>query len=125
MKILIVDNSLKVRVMLKNTLILLGYKDILSARDGLDALIKLSENKVDLVITDGSLPIMNGFDLVKYLRYIDSYRFTPIVILTNSCSNYEINLALRYRINSIIIKPFSFLTIKNKICHLIPVEFEL
>jgi PleD family two-component response regulator len=125
MKILIIDNSPVIRNYLRNILLTLGYSEIVSAKDGLDALIKLSENKIDLIITERSLSVMNGFDLIKYLRLTDDYKKIPVVLLTKDLSKEDFWEAVNCGISNIIIKPFSFNIIRNKVCSLIPVEFEL
>lgn len=55
---------------------------IITANDGQDALRCLQEAKVDLVITDFSMPNMDGVTLVKRLRADAQYRHLPIIVLT-------------------------------------------
>ena len=50
--------------------------------DGKDALTKLKASQVDMVITDLNMPNMDGIGLIKELRALPAYKFTPIIMLT-------------------------------------------
>ena len=80
-KIMIVDNSSSIRLLLKSTLTNAGY-DVSTGVDGVDALIKLKTSPVDLVVTDLDMPHMNGLEFVKELREIPTFKFIPIIMLT-------------------------------------------
>jgi two-component system chemotaxis response regulator CheY len=80
-KIMIVDDSKSMRVLIKSTLVNAGYT-VTTGVDGADALIKLKKSSVDLVVTDLDMPNMGGLDLIKKLREIPAFKFIPIIILT-------------------------------------------
>ncbi len=79
--IMTVDDSSSVRQMVSFTLKNAGY-DVLEAVDGRDALYKVNSAKVHMVITDLNMPNLDGIGLIRALRSSDSYKFTPIVMLT-------------------------------------------
>ena len=80
--ILIVDDSESIRELVSNTLIQAGY-NVYKAVNGTDALEKLNQvSKVDLVLTDLNMPVMDGLMLVKEVRKLESYKYLPILILT-------------------------------------------
>jgi two-component system chemotaxis response regulator CheY len=79
--ILAVDDSASMRQMVSFTLKGAGY-DVVQAVDGQDALSKATQNKVDLVLTDVNMPKMDGISLIKELRKLPNYKFTPILMLT-------------------------------------------
>lgn len=80
--IFLVDDSRTMLLSLKSTLELAGFK-VETACDGVDALRKLDGgNKPDLIITDINMPNMGGFELIKTVRTLPGYRFTPILTLT-------------------------------------------
>ncbi len=56
--------------------------EVVMAVDGMEALEKAKHTEVDLVITDISMPRMDGFQLIKELRSLAAYRFTPLLVLT-------------------------------------------
>lgn len=79
--ILAVDDSASMRQMVTHTLKSAGY-DVIDAADGSQALSKAKQTQVNLVITDVNMPVMDGITLVKELRALPQYRFTPILLLT-------------------------------------------
>jgi two-component system, chemotaxis family, chemotaxis protein CheY len=80
--ILIVDDSATMLMSVRNTLEISGFK-VETAADGVKALEKLSGGfKPDLIITDINMPNMGGMELIKNVRALPGYRFTPILTLT-------------------------------------------
>lgn len=79
--ILAVDDSASMRQMVAHTLKGAGY-DVVDAADGSQALEKAKQQQFNLVITDVNMPVMDGITLVKELRALPQYRFTPILLLT-------------------------------------------
>jgi len=80
-KILAVDDSASMRQMVSYTLTNGGH-DVTLANDGQEALNIAGGEKFDLVLTDVNMPIMDGITLTRELRGLQSYRFTPILVLT-------------------------------------------
>jgi two-component system chemotaxis response regulator CheY len=56
--------------------------DVIEAVDGQDGLAKAQDSRADLVLTDVNMPGMDGIELVRSLRALDHYRFTPMLMLT-------------------------------------------
>ncbi|CDS50438.1 Chemotaxis regulator-transmits chemoreceptor signals to flagelllar motor components CheY [Polaromonas sp. CG9_12] len=80
--ILIVDDSATMRMSVKSTLEMSGFL-VESAGDGVQALAKLKGGiKPDLIITDINMPNMGGLELIKNVRALPGFRFTPILTLT-------------------------------------------
>jgi two-component system chemotaxis response regulator CheY len=79
--ILIVDDSASVRQVVGISLKQAGY-DVIEGVDGKDALKKLTGQKVHLIISDVNMPNMDGISLVKAVKQMPAYKFTPIVMLT-------------------------------------------
>lgn len=80
-RVIAVDDSLTMRQMVGFTLRQAGY-EVIEACDGRDALAKLQSNRVDLIITDLYMPNVDGIQLIKQVRALPTYRFTPILMLT-------------------------------------------
>lgn len=78
--IMTVDDSASVRQMVSLTLQDAGYT-VIEARDGRDALSKLSE-PLGMIVTDLNMPGMGGIELIRAVRSTPQHRFTPIVMLT-------------------------------------------
>ena len=80
-KVLIVDDAVSMRQMVKFTLQQGGY-DVIEAEHGQDALNKLRNTAVDLVMTDLNMPVMDGLTLIQNLRRIPAMKSKPILMLT-------------------------------------------
>jgi two-component system, chemotaxis family, sensor kinase CheA len=81
-RLLVVDDSLNTREIVRDVLEAHGYSVVL-AEDGADALQKAARGKFDAVLTDVEMPKMDGFTLTATLRNDDHYRRVPIIIVTS------------------------------------------
>lgn len=79
--ILAVDDSASMREMVSFTLKSAGF-DVTEAEDGVDALSKANGSSFNLVLADVNMPNMDGITLIKELRSLPSYKFTPMLMLT-------------------------------------------
>ncbi|GAB4301829.1 MAG: response regulator [Desulfuromonadia bacterium] len=79
--IMTADDSPSIRQMVSFTLKQNGY-EVVEAVDGKDALAKLSNQKVDMLITDLNMPNLDGIGLIKGVRGGTMNRFIPIIMLT-------------------------------------------
>jgi two-component system chemotaxis response regulator CheY len=83
-----------------------GY-DVLVAKNGDEALGRLSGAKVDMVITDLNMPEMDGIELIKKLRGMRDYKFVPIVMLTTESQEDKKQEGKQAGASGWIVKPFS------------------
>ena len=104
--ILTVDDTASMRQMISFTLGSVGY-DVIQACDGAEALKLARDRKVDLVIADVNMPNMDGISLVKSLRALDAYRFTPILMLTTESQEDMRTKGKRAGATGWIVKPFN------------------
>ena len=79
--ILLVDDSASLRQVVAIALKGAGY-EVLEACDGRDALKKLTGQKVHLIVSDVNMPNMDGISMVKEIKKLPNYKFTPIMMLT-------------------------------------------
>jgi len=103
-KILIVDDSSTIRKLINYILRKKDYQ-ITEAEDGIDALEKLINTKVDLVIADLNMPNMDGIELVKSLRNNYYYIDIPIIMLTTTRDENLRKTALDAGVNLFLNKP--------------------
>lgn len=117
-KILTVDDSRTMREMVTFTLKGAGY-DVLEAEDGQAALKVIDGAKVDAVITDLNMPVMNGFELIRSLRANPLYKFTPILMLTTEGDAEKKEEGKAAGATGWIVKPFNpekLLEVVKKVC---------
>jgi len=80
-KILAVDDSASMRQMVGFTLKKAGF-DVIEAKDGSEALEIAKGESFDAVISDVNMPVMDGITLIRELRALPAYKFTPMLMLT-------------------------------------------
>lgn len=115
---LAVDDSKTMRDMVTFTLKNAGF-EVIEAEDGKDALTKLGNTPVNLVITDLNMPNMNGFELIRSLRANTSYKFTPILMLTTEGDDSKKQEGKTAGATGWIVKPFNpekLIQVVNKVC---------
>lgn len=80
-RILAVDDSASMRQMVAFALTSAGF-DVVEAEDGVVALEKAKREKFNAVVADVNMPNMDGISLIRALRQLPEYRFTPMLMLT-------------------------------------------
>jgi two-component system chemotaxis response regulator CheY len=103
--ILIVDDSISIRQVVGMTLKANGF-EVIEAADGVDALKKLTGQKVHLIISDVNMPNMDGITLLKEIKQLPAYRFTPVVMLTTEGADEKKEQGRAAGAKAWIIKPF-------------------
>lgn len=101
--VLVVDDSINTREIEKNILEAYGYKVGL-AEDGVEALEKARGFKYDIIITDVEMPRLDGFALTERLRKEETYRDTPIIIVTSREKEEDKKRGIRVGANAYIVK---------------------
>lgn len=115
MNILIVDDSGTMRMMFKQYLTKAGFENFVLAVDGEDAISKLADNKIDLIISDWNMPNMDGIDFLKWLRKEEKYKEIPFLMATAQGDKAQQELVKSEKGNGHIAKPFDSEQIKGKI----------
>ena len=79
--ILLVEDTKEVTMMIKDYLELAGYK-VVTAQDGVDAIVQAKLVRPDLILMDVQMPRMDGLEATRKLRSEPNFRATPIIALT-------------------------------------------
>lgn len=79
--VLIVDDAYSFRQLVAFTLQRAGF-EVLQGANGQEGLDRLASGKVDLVISDLNMPVMDGITFVRKLRQLDTAKYTPVLMLT-------------------------------------------
>lgn len=104
---LIVDDSPTMRQMVAFTLTNAGFT-VVEAQDGKDAVHKVAGGpKMDIVVTDLNMPEMDGIALIKELRKLSAFRFTPILMLTTESAAEKKQAGKEAGATGWIVKPFN------------------
>jgi chemotaxis protein histidine kinase CheA/ActR/RegA family two-component response regulator len=103
---LIVDDSVSVRRTMEQLMQDTGY-DVISARDGIDALGTLQRRTPDIVLVDLEMPRMNGLELTNALRNRAETKATPVVMITSRFTDKHKKLAEEAGVDAFLTKPYS------------------
>jgi two-component system chemotaxis response regulator CheY len=115
MNILIVDDFSIMRRIIKNLLLDLGFNNTQEADDGTTALPILQNGNIDFLITDWNVSGMTGIDLLKVIRADEKLADLPVLMVTAESNREHIIEAAQAGVNGYIVKPFTTLTLKEKI----------
>jgi DNA-binding response OmpR family regulator len=81
-KVLVVDDDPLVIRLVKELLKTQGFS-VETAKDGIDAMIMVQKNKPDLIVLDIMMPELNGYDVLKTLKFKEEYKKIPVILLTS------------------------------------------
>ncbi len=106
--ILIVDDSATIRSMMKRTvrMIDLDVGEIYEAANGIEALARLSEHEVAVMLVDINMPTMSGIQLLTRMKQNDKLKDIPIVIASTEGSQKRIDQLHELGVAGYIRKPF-------------------
>ena len=104
--VMVVDDSITVRKVTTRLLERNDY-DVISAKDGVDALGQLMEVRPDVMLLDIEMPRMDGFELATNMRNDDELRAIPIIMITSRTGDKHRDRAFDIGVNTYMGKPFS------------------
>jgi chemosensory pili system protein ChpA (sensor histidine kinase/response regulator) len=103
--IMVVDDSLTVRKITTRLLAKEGYQ-VVTAKDGVDALQHLQDILPDVMLVDIEMPRMDGFELTKNVRSDPQTAHIPIIMITSRTAEKHRNYAMELGVNAYLGKPF-------------------
>ncbi len=103
--VLVVDDSLTVRRVTQRLLTREGYRVGL-AKDGLDALERLADERPAVVITDIEMPRMDGFDLVRNMQSDSRLKDLPVIMITSRIAQKHRDYAAELGVKHYLGKPY-------------------
>ena len=115
LKILIVDDFSTMRRIIKNLLSDLGFNNTAEADDGQTALPLLKNGNFDFLVTDWNMPGMDGLALLKLVRADERLKGMPVLMVTAEAKREQIVVAAEAGVNGYVVKPFTAVTLKEKI----------
>jgi two-component system chemotaxis response regulator CheY len=121
---LIVDDSSVMRKIVERSLRQAGleFSAVLEAANGAEALAVLAENRVDLILCDINMPVMDGLELVKRLAGVENAKGVPVVMITTEGSESNVVQALSAGARGYIRKPFTAEQVKEHVVPLLGVH---
>jgi CheY-like chemotaxis protein len=89
--------------------------EVYLASDGIEGLRLTREKRPDIVLTDISMPLMDGFEMAKEIREDPQISHIPIIFVTGFAQRYDKEEAARYRPAAYLTKPCTSKYLKDKI----------
>lgn len=102
-RVLIVEDSITVRSMLKSIVESAGYETEVAV-DGVDGYNKLTDGNFDAVVTDIEMPNMNGFELTSKIKGDKKFSDIPVILVTTLESQKDMQRGLEAGANAYIVK---------------------
>lgn len=118
--ILVVDDQVTMRRIIKGMLRQNGYNNVDEAKDGQDALDKAKNTEYKLIISDWNMEPMNGLDFLKNIRTQEQYKSTPFLMVTAESKTENVLEAKKAGVDNYIVKPFNAVTLQGKIKEIMP-----
>lgn len=115
-KILIVDDMMTMRKLIKKNLTTIGFKNFVEAEDGEKAWALLTEQlDIGLILSDWSMPQCSGLDLLKRVRADDRTKKLPFVMLTAEGELQHVKEAVLAGVDGHVLKPFTADALKYRL----------
>jgi two-component system chemotaxis response regulator CheY len=114
---LIVDDSSVMRKIVERSLRQAGITltRVFEAGNGAEAMTFLSDNRVDLILCDINMPVMDGLEFVKAIRGLPNAKDVPVVMITTEGSENHVVQALSHGARGYIRKPFTPDQVKEQV----------
>lgn len=119
LRVLVVDDEEDLREILQQIFLRLGF-EVEVACDGSEALTKLSQKKVDLVISDSKMPLMSGPDLLKKIKQLYGSAAPRFILVSGDLNLAESKFSEQIKPDDVLMKPFRIELIKSKIATFFP-----
>ncbi|WP_340645138.1 response regulator [Phenylobacterium sp.] len=106
---LIVDDNAQALDLLASVLSSFGMKDLARASSAMEAMDVIKSRRIDLIMTDGQMPVMDGYDFVRWVRTQpdEEKRLTPAIVVTAHSRKSQVMRARDCGANFIITKPIT------------------
>jgi two-component system chemotaxis response regulator CheY len=103
--IMVVDDSAALRQLVSIALKGAGYS-VIEGSDGADALLKMTGQKINLIISDVNMPNMDGISFVSAVKQLPNYKFTPVIMLTTESEDRKKEQGKAAGAKAWVVKPF-------------------
>ncbi|MCW8921439.1 MAG: response regulator, partial [Sedimenticola sp.] len=103
--VMVVDDSITVRKVTGRLLERHGM-NVITAKDGVDAVATLQEQRPDIMLLDIEMPRMDGYELARHMRSSDALKSIPIIMITSRTGEKHRNLAMELGVKRYLGKPY-------------------
>lgn len=125
-RIMIVDDSGTARMFVRRCFEIVGHRDAgyVEAANGEEALAKLKDAPADLLVTDLTMPVMDGRELLTRVKASPRLTDMPVMIVTSAANEAAENELLKQGAQAILHKPVNPATLSTALEPLLPSDKE-
>lgn len=113
--ILIVDDHMSTRDLIRAILRSAGFTNLFLAENGKLALDVLKYESIGLIICDWNMPVLNGLETLKMVRSDPKHANVPFIMLTAEAYKESVSAAVEARVSEYVAKPFTAEILLGKI----------
>lgn len=115
LKVLVVDDQRTVRQVTRLALENFGVRMIHEAENGVAAFQKALSQPIDLIISEFSMPEMDGLELLRAVRGHPAVRKLPFILITRRGDRELVVVAAKAGVNDYLVKPFTEAALRHKV----------
>jgi two-component system chemotaxis response regulator CheY len=113
--VLIVDDYQSMRRTIADIMRHLGFRSLFYAEDGKQALRRLDETPIGLMVLDWDMPVMTGIEVLRQMRSSEKWKELPVIMVTAVASRETVWAPIDSGVTNYIVKPFTPQTLEKKI----------
>ena len=113
--VLVVDDQMTMRWLVRTSLPQIGLRDIREAADGEAGLREIVTKPAHLVISDFNMPNLDGLGLLRAIRAHPPTSKTAFIMLTGRADRELVQRAVQFGVNNYLVKPFTVQQLKDKL----------
>lgn len=114
-KVLVVDDQLTMRALIRSALQEIGFREIEDAGDGEEGFKSMLTRMPHLVISDFNMPKLDGLGFLRAVRAHETTKKAAFIMLTGRADKELVQRAMQFGVNNYITKPFSPASLRAKI----------
>lgn len=118
-RVLVVDDSSTTRALLVSTIEEMEGFETIEAPNGFEALKRIPQQPLDLIVTDINMPDINGLEIVHFVKHHPDYQSIPMIIVSTEGSDEDVRRGLDLGAAAYVKKPFEPEALKSTIRRLV------
>ncbi len=112
---LVVDDQELMRSVTVNQLRAMGWGKVLSAKHGADGLALMRAQRVDAVLSDWNMPVMNGVAFLRAVRAEPRWQRLPFLIVTSETERSRIQEVITAGVSGLLVKPYNATALRGRL----------
>jgi len=120
-RVLVVDDSSTTRALIVSTIEEMEGFETIEAPNGFEALKRIPQQPLDLILTDINMPDINGLEIVHFVKHHPEYQSIPMIIVSTEGSDEDVKRGLDLGAAAYVKKPFEPDDLKSTIRRLVNV----